>query len=186
VGAWPIEPERIEAYLVKAMREAKLNTGWVAPNDGHERRATQAARGAVGHPPNGFEAFADRVAAIGRRNSLAMTLLKLTVPGVPDLYQGDERECLSLVDPDNRRPVDWRAAPDAKTRVVREALALRSRRVLGAYRPLELGADVCGFLRGDDVAVCVPLRAQEPPELDLPGTWASLLPGLPVVLLERM
>jgi (1->4)-alpha-D-glucan 1-alpha-D-glucosylmutase len=185
VGAWPIEPARIEAYLVKAMREAKVNTGWGAPNEGHEERATRAARDAVAHPPEGFEAFAGRVAAIGRRNSLAMTLLKLTLPGVPDLYQGDERECLSLVDPDNRRPVDWHAAADAKTRVVREALALRSRRPFGAYQPLELGADVCGFLRGDNVAVCVPLRAQDPPELDLPGTWASLLPGLPVLLLER-
>ncbi len=185
VGAWPIEPERIEAYVEKALREAKVNTSWVEPNEEHERRAKEAARRAVLEPPDGFEDFAARVASVGRTNSLAMTLLKLTVPGVPDLYQGDERESLNLVDPDNRRPVDWSAAPDAKTRVVREALALRARRGLGEYRPLELGPDVCAFLRGDDVAVVVPLRGQDPPELELPGSWTDLLPDLPVRLLER-
>ena len=184
VGAWPIEPERIEAYLVKAMREAKVNSGWVAPNEEHERCVKQAAREVVAGPPKGFEDFVARVAAIGGRNSLAMTLLKLTVPGVPDLYQGDERECFSLVDPDNRRAVDWHARGDAKTQLVREALALRARRPLGDYRPLDLGADVCAFTRGDDVAVVVPLRGQEPPEL--PGRWRSVLDdSLPVRLLER-
>jgi (1->4)-alpha-D-glucan 1-alpha-D-glucosylmutase len=184
VGAWPIEPERIEAYLVKAMREAKVNSGWVAPNEEHERRVKQAAREVVARPPKGFEDFVARVAAIGDRNSLAMTLLKLTVPGVPDLYQGDERECFSLVDPDNRRAVDWHARGDAKTQLVREALALRARRSLGDYRPLDLGADVCAFTRGDDVAVVVPLRGQEPPELR--GRWRSVLDdSLPVRLLER-
>ena len=184
VGAWPIEPERIEAYLVKAMREAKVNSGWVAPNEEHERCVKQAAREVVAGPPKGFEDFVARVAAIGGRNSLAMTLLKLTVPGVPDLYQGDERECFSLVDPDNRRAVDWHARGDAKTQLVREALALRARRPLGDYRPLDLGADVCAFTRGDDVAVVVPLRGQEPPELR--GRWRSVLDdSLPVRLLER-
>ena len=184
VGAWPIEPERIEAYLVKAMREAKVNSGWAAPNEEHERCVKQAAREVVAGPPKGFEDFVARVAAIGGRNSLAMTLLKLTVPGVPDLYQGDERECFSLVDPDNRRAVDWHARGDAKTQLVREALALRARRPLGDYRPLDLGADVCAFTRGDDVAVVVPLRGQEPPELR--GRWRSVLDdSLPVRLLER-
>ena len=184
VGAWPIEPERIEAYLVKAMREAKVNSGWVAPNEEHERCVKQAAREVVAGPPKGFEDFVARVAAIGGRNSLAMTLLKLTVPGVPDLYQGDERECFSLVDPDNRRAVDWHARGDAKTQLVREALALRARRPLGDYRPLDLGADVSAFTRGDDVAVVVPLRGQEPPELR--GRWRSVLDdSLPVRLLER-
>ena len=177
--------ERIEAYVEKALREAKVNTSWVEPDErartageggGAARRARAAGR---------VRDFAARVAALGRTNSLAMTLLKLTVPGVPDLYQGDERESLSLVDPDNRRPVDWSAAPDAKTRVVREALALRARRTLGEYRPLDLGPDVCAFLRGDDVAVVVPLRGQDPPEPELPGSWTDLLPGLPVRLLER-
>jgi (1->4)-alpha-D-glucan 1-alpha-D-glucosylmutase len=126
---------------------------------------------------------------LGQRIALGMTLLKLTVPGVPDLYQGDELESLNLVDPDNRRPVDWEARrralddPPPKLQAIRAALALRARRDLGEYRPLELGPAVCAFQRGDDVAVVVPLRGQDPPPLD--GPWRDLLPGLPVHLLER-
>ena len=193
VGTWPIESERIEAYLEKAMREARKNSSWAEPNEEHERRVKQAARSVVAEPPAGFEEFAERVAELGRRHSLGMTLLKLTAPGVPDLYQGDELESLNLVDPDNRRPVDWDArrralaSPPPKLAVIREALALRRRRPLGEYQPLELGADVCAYLRGDDVAVVAPLRGQDPPELDLPGEWRSVLdPALPVRLLERV
>ena len=192
IGTWPIEPERVEAYLEKALREAKLNTSWVAPNEHHERRVKEAARRAIAAPPDGFETFAARVAELGRRNALAMTLLKLTVPGVPDVYQGDELESLNLVDPDNRRPVDWDARkralaqPPPKLHVIRETLALRRRRPFGEYRPLELGADACAFLRGDDVAVAVSLRGQHPPELDLPGDWREVLDrALPIRLLER-
>jgi (1->4)-alpha-D-glucan 1-alpha-D-glucosylmutase len=193
VGTWPIEPERVEAYLEKALREARVNTSWLEPNEQHELRVKAAARRAIAESPKGFEAFAARVAGLGRRNTLAMTLLKLMVPGVPDLYQGDELESLNLVDPDNRRPVDWDARkralaePPPKLHVIKEALALRRRRPLGEYRPLELGDDVCAFLRGDDVAVAVPLRGQHPPELDLPGEWRSVLDeALPVCLLERV
>ena len=193
VGTWPVEPERVEAYLEKALREAKVNSNWVEPNEEHERRVKEAARRAIAEPPDGFEAFAARVAELGRRNTLAMTLLKLTVPGVPDVYQGDELESLNLVDPDNRRPVDWDARrralakPPPKLHVIKEALALRRRRPLGEYRPLEVGDDVCAFLRGDDVAVAVPLRGQDPPELELPGEWRSVLDeALPVRLLERV
>jgi len=193
VGTWPIDPGRIEAYLEKALREAKVNTSWIEPNEVHERRVKAAARRAIAEPPDGFEAFAARVTELGRRNTLAMTLLKLTVPGLPDLYQGDELESLNLVDPDNRRPVDWderrRALtqPPPKLHVIREALALRRRRPLGEYRPVELGADMCAFLRGDDVAVAVSLHGQDPPELELPGEWRSVLDdALPVRLLERV
>ena len=193
VGAWPIEPGRVEAYLEKALREAKVNTNWADPNEQHERRVREAARRAIAEPPLGFEAFAERVAELGRRNTLAMTLLKLTVPGVPDVYQGDELESLNLVDPDNRRPVDWDARrralakPPAKLHVIKEALALRRRSRFGEYRPLDRGDDVCAFLRGDDVAVAVPLRGQDPPDLDLAGEWRSVLnEALPVRLLERV
>ena len=170
-----------------------MNTNWAEPNEEHERRVKEAARRAIAEPPHGFEAFAARVAELGRRNTLAMTLLKLTVPGVPDVYQGDELESLNLVDPDNRRPVDWDARrralaePPPKLHVIKEALALRRRRSFGEYRPLDLGDDVCAFLRGDDVAVAVPLRGQDPPELDLAGEWRSVLDeALPVRLLERV
>ena len=93
-----------------------------------------------------------------------MTLLKLTVPGVPDIYQGDELESLSLVDPDNRRPVNWdirrRALAersDEKLELIRRTLALRGQ--LGGYMPIEAGPDVCAFRRGPRVLVVVPLRA---------------------------
>ncbi len=193
VGTWPIDPERVQAYLEKALREAGVNTSWLEPNEQHERHAKAAARRAIVEPPKSFEAFAARVAELGRRNTLAMTLLKLTVPGVPDLYQGDELESLNLVDPDNRRPVDWDARkralaqPPPKLHVINEALSLRGRRTFGEYRPLDLGENVCAFLRGDDVAVAVPLRGQDPPELDLTGEWRSVLDeALPVRLLERV
>jgi (1->4)-alpha-D-glucan 1-alpha-D-glucosylmutase len=193
VGAWPIEPGRVEAYLEKALREAKVNTNWAEPNEEHERRVKEAARRAIAEPPNGFEAFAARVAELGRQNTLAMTLLKLTVPGVPDVYQGDELESLNLVDPDNRRPVDWDtrrralATSPPKLHVLKETLALRRRSSFGEYRPLDLGDEVCAFLRGDDVAVAVSLRGQDPPELELPGEWRSVLDeALPVRLLERV
>jgi (1->4)-alpha-D-glucan 1-alpha-D-glucosylmutase len=193
VGTWPVEPERVEAYLEKALREAKRNTNWIEPNLEHERRVKDAARRAIDSPPAGFEALAAQIAAEGRRISLAMTLLKLAVPGVADIYQGDELESLNLVDPDNRRPVDWDARrralerPPPKLQVILTALALRGRRELGAYRPLEAGDDVCAFLRGDNVAVVVPLRAGAASEVDLPGGgWRPLLdPALPVALLER-
>jgi (1->4)-alpha-D-glucan 1-alpha-D-glucosylmutase len=189
VGASPIEPERLEAYMEKALREAKVNTSWGEPNDAHERAVREAVRHAVADPPDGVEPFTARVAELGRRISLGMTLLKLTVPGVPDIYQGDELESFNLVDPDNRRPVDWEARrraladPPPKLQLIRTALALRARRELGEYRPLDLGPNVAAFQRGEDVAVVVPLRGQDPPELD--GPWRDLLPGLPVRLLER-
>jgi (1->4)-alpha-D-glucan 1-alpha-D-glucosylmutase len=191
VGAWPIEAERVESYMEKALREAKVNTNWADPNDEHERRVKETVRRVVQAPPDGFEEFAARVAELGRRNALGMTLLKATVPGVPDVYQGDELESLNLVDPDNRRPVDFDARrraladPPPKLLVLREALALRARRELGEYRPLDVGEDVCAFLRGDDVAVVVPLRGQDPPAPPLSGEWRDLLDrSLPVRLLE--
>ncbi|HEV8686346.1 MAG TPA: malto-oligosyltrehalose synthase, partial [Gaiellaceae bacterium] len=171
VGAWPIEAERLEAYMQKALREGKVNTSWADPNEAHERAVRETVRRVVADRPDGFGTFAARVAELGQRIALGMTLLKLTVPGVPDLYQGDELESFNLVDPDNRRPVDWEARrralaePSPKLRVILEALGLRARRELGEYRPLELGPDVCAFQRGDDVAVVVPLRGQDPPQL---------------------
>ena len=128
--------------------------------------------------------FAARVAPLGERIAIAQTLLKLTCPGVPDIYQGDELECLSLVDPDNRHPVDWDArrraiaAPPAKLRLIREALGLRSCRpeaFAGAYGPVSAGRDVLAFTRGE-VLVSVPLR---PDAVFDPGAgWGEVAPGL--------
>jgi len=125
LGSWPLQPngepettatpdysERIQAYMAKALHEAKLNTSWIQPNEEWDT----AMRDFVGKildpsPRNKFiPAFipvAKETARLGAVNSLAQLLLKLTSPGVPDIYQGNEIWDYSLVDPDNRRPVDY-------------------------------------------------------------------------------
>jgi (1->4)-alpha-D-glucan 1-alpha-D-glucosylmutase len=109
IGAWPITPERMKAYMQKAMREAKEHTTWVANNKPYEDAvnafidATFADFGFLSE----VQSFVDGIRQCGWINSLSQTLLKCTVPGVPDLYQGTELWDLSLVDPDNRRPVDY-------------------------------------------------------------------------------
>ncbi|MDO9406862.1 malto-oligosyltrehalose synthase [Patulibacter sp.] len=120
LGAWPITAERLEGFLEKALREAKQHTTWAEPDEVYEGKVQAFATALLEHRPflDDFVPFAARMAAEGRRSSLAQTLLKLTVPGVPDLYQGDELETLSLVDPDNRRPVDWERRRTLLTEVV--------------------------------------------------------------------
>jgi (1->4)-alpha-D-glucan 1-alpha-D-glucosylmutase len=181
VGAWPLERERLQAFMQKALREAKRNTSWIEPDEGHERRLRDAIEGVYEELPPSFEAFAARVAEAGRRISLGMTLLKLTSPGVPDIYQGDELESLNLVDPDNRRPVDFglrgrllAGQRPAKLDLIQRALALRGRRDLGGYEPLEAGSQGIAFRRGEDVVAAVGLRG--PVRLRLPpGRWRDVL-----------
>jgi (1->4)-alpha-D-glucan 1-alpha-D-glucosylmutase len=123
VGAWPLQPmeeaehqhfvERIERYMEKALKEAKLHTSWINPNEGYDQGVKHFVREILRpHPDNrflsDFRLFHERVAEAGMWNSLAQTLLKITLPGVPDFYQGTELWDFSLVDPDNRRPVDFR------------------------------------------------------------------------------
>jgi (1->4)-alpha-D-glucan 1-alpha-D-glucosylmutase len=112
VGAWPIEAERVQAYLLKALHEAKERTSWVNPNPRYDEAIARFAE-AILDPHRSREflrdlvAFQERVAHFGIFNSLAQVLIKITAPGVPDFYQGTELWDLSLVDPDNRRPVDF-------------------------------------------------------------------------------
>ncbi len=127
LGIWPFEladasnadelaqlAQRVEAYLLKAGREAKLHSSWINPNLEYEA-ATRDFVHALLAPESGagnlflrdFLPFQRRIARLGVYNSLAQLLLKLTSPGVPDLYQGNELWDFSLVDPDNRRPVDY-------------------------------------------------------------------------------
>ncbi|MDP9295039.1 MAG: malto-oligosyltrehalose synthase, partial [Actinomycetota bacterium] len=115
VGAWPIELERLEAYMEKALREGKRTTSWIAPDAAHEAGVQAFCRALYTHEPflEDFEPFARAVAAAGERAAIGQLLLKLTVPGVPDIYNGDELTDLSRVDPDNRRPVDWEARREA-------------------------------------------------------------------------
>jgi (1->4)-alpha-D-glucan 1-alpha-D-glucosylmutase len=109
VGAWPIDLKRICAYMEKAVKEAKLNTSWTAPNPVYERGLTDFISGVLSDRTfcTDLECFVADLIGPGRINSLAQTLIKLTAPGVPDIYQGTELWDLSLVDPDNRRPVDF-------------------------------------------------------------------------------
>ena len=105
VGAWPLDADRLGLYLEKALREAKVNTNWIDQEHEWEEGAKRFAAGLLDDAELGE--YARRLAEQGDRVSLGMTLLKLTSPGVPDIYQGDELPFLALVDPDNRRPVDW-------------------------------------------------------------------------------
>ncbi|RCH55399.1 4-alpha-glucanotransferase [Mucilaginibacter hurinus] len=102
--------QRLHQYLEKALREAKVHTQWAAPNDQYETAAKQFASGLLDKESDfwqTFEPFYKKMADLGIINSLAQLVLKFTTPGIPDVYQGCERWDLSLVDPDNRRPVDY-------------------------------------------------------------------------------
>lgn len=109
IGAWPIEKDRLLAYMEKAVREAKQQTSWTQQN----REFEDALRAFIERIlqseefVSGIESFVAQVRHAGRVNSLAQSLIKLTAPGIPDTYQGGELWDLSLVDPDNRRPVDY-------------------------------------------------------------------------------
>lgn len=122
LGVWPLEPwsadeydalsKRVEAYLLKALREAKLHTRWTQQNAAYEEATTAFARRLLDRTTGGaflddFAALRKRVSRLGLINSLSQTLVRLTAPGVPDTYQGSELWDFSLVDPDNRRPVDY-------------------------------------------------------------------------------
>jgi (1->4)-alpha-D-glucan 1-alpha-D-glucosylmutase len=108
-GAWPISAERLREYMQKAMREAKVRTSWVANNAEYESALNAYIDAIIGDHDfvAELEGFVEEIATAGRINSLAQTLMKYTAPGVPDLYQGGELWDFSLVDPDNRRPVDY-------------------------------------------------------------------------------
>lgn len=124
VGAWPVEPagaaefaafaQRMVAYMVKAVREAKVNSSWISPNLSYETALAGFVASILrAGKENQFLAELRQFQALtshcGRLNSLSQTLLKISSPGIPDFYQGSELWDLSLVDPDNRRPVDFEA-----------------------------------------------------------------------------
>ncbi|MCA1743907.1 MAG: malto-oligosyltrehalose synthase, partial [Desulfovibrionales bacterium] len=109
VGAWPINSERLRTYLEKAMREAKLYTSWTRQDQDYEQAVQDFAAALLQDKDfrSGLEEFLIPLIPAGRINSLSQTLLRITFPGVPDIYQGSELWDMSLVDPDNRRPVDF-------------------------------------------------------------------------------
>ena len=121
VGAWPVSAERLRAYVLKATREAKVHTSWVNPHARYDEALAKFVDAILDPARSGiflddFTAFQARVAHFGAFSSLGQVLIKITAPGVPDFYQGTELWDLSLVDPDNRRPVDW----DLRERLLQE------------------------------------------------------------------
>jgi (1->4)-alpha-D-glucan 1-alpha-D-glucosylmutase len=123
IGTWPVEPmdseqldsyrNRIAQYMEKALREAKVHTSWMNPSENYDGAVREFITELLGDPGKPFrvelDAFVQQIADAGFVNSLAQVVLKSTLPGVPDFYQGAEFWDFSLVDPDNRRPVDFEA-----------------------------------------------------------------------------
>ncbi len=212
VGAHPLPLDRALAYAEKAAREAKQHTSWLDPNERHERALRQFVTGALSDPVFTAElaAFVDRIALAGWVTSLAQKLVQLTMPGVPDVYQGSELWDLSLVDPDNRRPVDYAvrrrliAELDAlspeeigarvseglpKLLVVQRTLSLRRDRPdlfgpAAGYEPLRAPDHAIAFARGGGAVTVVPrfvLRTAEGGVVGLPpGPWLDVFTGDPV------
>ena len=175
--AAPLAPERLRAYVVKALRERKLTSSWSQPDEEHERRTADWTVALLER--DDVRRFGARLAAPGRRIALGQKLLQLTSPGLPDIYQGDEDDLLALVDPDNRRPVDWSRLrtmpPSPKLALTRAALALDL--VGRPYEPLSAPAGAIAYRRGDDVLVATPLRASSV-RWQLPaGRWRDAVSG---------
>ncbi|MGH7776601.1 MAG: malto-oligosyltrehalose synthase [Candidatus Dormibacterales bacterium] len=188
VGAHPLEAGRAAAYMRKASKEARARTSWTSPDEAYDEDLRAFVADVCGDAEfqASLAAFVAPLVGPGRVNALALKLLTLTAPGVPDIYQGSELWDLSLVDPDNRRPVDfelrarllseveamaaeeaWRRADEGlpKLLVVQRALAARRRVPAafapgGSYQPLEVGgpdaSHVVAFERGGEAVTAVP------------------------------
>jgi (1->4)-alpha-D-glucan 1-alpha-D-glucosylmutase len=205
VGAWPLDADRLVAYLRKATREAKARTSWLAPDEAFEAAVAEFARAVLADDAivRDVEAFVQQLQPAWHATSLAQKLVQLTMPGVADTYQGTELIDLSLVDPDNRRPVDFDrrrellSAPpvladvgSAKLHVVARTLRLRREHpdwflTPNSYRPLDAGARALAFERSGQVVTVVPLRAFDiathgwgDDAVALPeGAWRNVLTG---------
>jgi (1->4)-alpha-D-glucan 1-alpha-D-glucosylmutase len=215
VGVWPIDlrptdteglsslRERVQGYLTKALREGKERTSWLDQDQAYEEAVLGFAAALLdpatsGDFLTGLSRFVARIAPAGAANALSQLLVKLTSPGVPDNYQGTELWDLSLVDPDNRRPVDWRAresllndAPAdwnsgaVKLQVLARALALR-REVpelfaAGDYLPLQLtgvaAEHAFAFARRHGDSIAITLVGRHLARLIQPGEQPSLDPA---------
>jgi (1->4)-alpha-D-glucan 1-alpha-D-glucosylmutase len=199
VGAWPASRERLGAYALKAAREAGSSTTWTSPNEAFEARLQALVDAVFDNPKVAHEltAFVDSITAAGWSNSLSAKLLQLTAPGVPDVYQGSELWETSLVDPDNRRPVDYRMRRElladlddgwlppvddtgaAKLLVTTRALRLRSKRpgMFSGYTPLTVtgvaAAHVVAFDRGGAITVATRLPLGLSEGLAPDGPWGD-------------
>jgi (1->4)-alpha-D-glucan 1-alpha-D-glucosylmutase len=201
VGAWLLGDDRLRSYLGKAMHEAKTRTSWTVRDPGYEEAVLGLADAILADPERvaGIAEFVARISPDARVNSLGAKLVQLTMPGVPDVYQGCELTALSLVDPDNRRPVDYqrRRRLLAAVRSGQEVVGLDAEKLLVTSRALHLRRDhpdwfegsytplacegpaaehAVAFLRGDQ-AVTVVTRL--PAALRRRGGWADTALPLP-------
>lgn len=207
VGAWPMERERAQAYAEKAAREAGASTSWANPDTDFEAALRLLVDAAYDHPEMGVQIVVDRIRKFGWFNSLGMKLVQLMMPGVPDVYQGTELWDHSLVDPDNRRPVDhahlrelltrldqgWLPPVDesgaVKMLVLSRALRVRADRELTGYQPIHAAGRAASHLLGFDRGGVIALATRLPLTLfsddgwgetflDLPsGRWTDVLTG---------
>jgi (1->4)-alpha-D-glucan 1-alpha-D-glucosylmutase len=186
LGAWPLSADRAVAYVEKATREAKAQTSWTDPVPAFDDAVAAFVRAVLADDgiTEQVAAFTAVLAPAWHATMLAQKVVQLTMPGVADVYQGTELPDLSLVDPDNRRPVDYEArralladlddgavpkvdeSGAAKLHVVSRLLRLRRDRpelflAESSYAALDAGARAVAFLRGDAVATVAPVRARE-------------------------
>jgi len=204
VGAWPIDHARVSQFAFKAAREARLRTSWRKQDADYEAALTRWLEGIFADRElmADVERFARAVTPRGNASSLAQLAIKLTAPGVPDIYQGCELADFSLVDPDNRRPVDYAdrrqrlgqiadvvASPElaadldtAKLWMIRRLLGLRRRKpelFAGPYEMID-GEDprVFAFARNRSLITIVPRIGHAPADtaMTLPdGSWRDVL-----------
>ncbi len=201
VGAWPIECERLHAYAEKAAREAGNSTGWIDSDAAFEQRLHALVDAVYDDPAlnAGIVAMVDRLRPFGWSNSLSAKLIQLTSTGVPDVYQGTELWDLSLVDPDNRRPVDylrrtelliriddgWRPEIDdegaVKLLVASRALRLRRDRpeLFTEYTALTAAGPAAGHVFAFDRGGAVTVATRLPVGLEASGGWRDTTIDLP-------
>ena len=204
-GAWPADRGRLQSYALKAAREAGNSTNWTDPNLDFERHLA-AAVDAVFDVPEvaaALENFVEELEPYGTSNSLSAKIIQLTMPGVPDVYQGTEFRDGSLTDPDNRRPVDFQARiaalaeldtgarpafteEAAKLLVVSRALRLRRDRpeLFAGYQPVHASGaaaeHVIAFSRGLDAPGAITVCTRLPKRLSREGGWRDTAIDLPV------
>jgi (1->4)-alpha-D-glucan 1-alpha-D-glucosylmutase len=201
IGAWPIPAERLHAVLEKSTREARLNTSWDDPDGCFEAVLHATIDQIFADPALGelVRAFAGRITPYGWSNSLSAKLVQLTMPGVPDVYQGCELWDNSLVDPDNRRPVDFDARRElldrldggllppvdasgaAKLLVVSRALRLRrdDPERFRSYAALPVSGEAAGHAVAYDRGGAVTVATRLPVGLDRRGGWGDTTVTLP-------
>ncbi|MFJ4026309.1 malto-oligosyltrehalose synthase [Paenarthrobacter sp. NPDC089989] len=204
-GAWPADRSRLQSYALKAAREAGNSTNWTDPDLDFERHVAAAVDSVFDDPEveAALDNFVAELEPYGTSNSLSAKLIQLTIPGVPDVYQGTEFRDGSLTDPDNRRPVDFDARiaalaeldsgarpeyteEEAKLLVVSRALRLRRDHpeLFGGYRPVQATGEAAGhvvaFDRGPEGPGALTVATRLPKRLARDGGWRDTAIDVPV------